>query len=275
MPRRKKKAWKKFSNKVKWVINNNLGTKDVVFNKGVTITSAANQQGVGAALLYGKAGESGEDGCVGVRDLKFLSEYMNATTATSGDRQGNLFHTTSAIMDITLTNTSETSTCNLEVDIYEVYFRNEVNNDYLFREAGILTSAGIFQKGLDDTAAPFGTSPLNIRTRGCTPFNWLNGIRDTGMTIITKKKYFIAYNNSITYQFRDPKDRSFTAAQINDYGFANPGMIYPKATRGIIIISKPVAGRADLVGTLSMGVTRNYKLKLHEQRGMEDGYVAG
>lgn len=275
MPRRKKRVWKKFSKKVNWVIDNRLGTKDIVFNKPMTIQPGSGAQGVCAALLYGKAGDPTEFDSVGQNDLTFLSEYTNGTQSVTDEINGNDFAVTSAILDVTLTNTSP-ETCPMEVDIYEVMFKNEVYDNALFTPVDGLNPiiGGTFPKGLAQSQTPFGTSALTISTRGCTPFNWLNGIKQSGMTISSKKKFFLPTGSSATYQIRDSKNRVFSANKINE-GIGRNGWVYPYATRGIIIISKQVAGFTTTSHRLAVGVTRNYKVKQLNNRNMYDGYVAG
>lgn len=236
MPRRKRKAWARFSKKVTAVLDKSVGTKTLVINNVDALVGAIGLQSVSSYLLYGMNGQNGT-GTRGNSDLiTIASNFTNAKKVVYK----------SGIMDLTITNTN--ATANQEVDIYHVRFNNE-------HEAN--TPLATFANAVANTVVTTGRSTLTIQARGATPWDFPLALSVARITIVKKTKVFISAGNSTTYQIRDPRNFQISKYDINNqtpnYNYVKPGM-----TQGVIIIAKNVAGFQGVATNLSVGCTQKY-----------------
>lgn len=268
MPRRKRKAWTKFSRKVHAVFEKQLGTKTIVFNDSVSVSPASTAvQTWNLYLLYGKNGDVAASSAIGIADLQGLVQRLSGSTSlttTSNEK----YKLSTAVLDTTYTNTDSLGK-SIELDIYEVYFRKEVSDSTPGRTMTTAESA----TGTVTT----GTS-LTMTSRGVTPFDLPLFISQTGMVITKKTKYFLGAGNSITYQIRDTKNRTVTKYDILDYGVGSDdnaihagSWIQPNMTKGVFAVWKTVAGVTGN-GTLSVGATRKYKAVQLDLATVQDSY---
>jgi len=267
MPRRRRKRWVNFVRKVIAADNKQIGTKTLVYNGSTDLeTFGDQQQNIGACHLYA-ASPLDDVSAVNEIGLKDLRTMLAQDPETQNPTDKVMF--ASAVLDITMTNTSpqitlpneDTQRPPLEVDVYDIIYRKESDWQSLTE---------LFNQTLNETNAitSGGTQSLNILARGWTPFDATQALATTGIKILRKTKYFIPYLDSVTYQVRDPRNRSLTRSDVYNTSKTR-GYLAPKgrATRTILIVSKPVAGLAPndpllQTSNLRVGATRKYSYKI-------------
>lgn len=260
MPYRKRRAWKKFTQKVNAVQLKSIGSRICLLNKQVTSTAGAvggPAQSFQFHMIYGKKGDDSNVTSSGVNDI-----WVAAKTQSSSLLNNEKYYFASAILDLTATNQG---TAVQEVDIYHIVFWNEVRDTH--PEASVTRAE-------TETSTTTGLTALSMTDRGCTPFEFPLLIRNTGMKILKKMKYFVSPGSAITYQIRDPRNWSVSGTVINE-GAGNDstpnGFIYPGKTQGVMIIHRPVPGTPAGAQQLSVGCTRKYLVKTLESNSNTDG----
>lgn len=255
MPRRKRRAWKKFVKKVHAVADTGIGLRTVLFNELAFLALPPSGQQWGSVLLYGNGGSDtgNENGC---EDLQRI--FNN--DPEWGNTQRAYFK--SACLDITMVNNLPAepvadTVYTMEVDVYKVYFR-QVEDDL-----PNLTSVLSFSTGEVGTISG-GGSDITMNTRGATPFALGQFLRRSGMTIINKKKFLIAGGQAATYQHRDPKNRWVAGS---DVARVNNEMCLKRTTVGFFIVAKAVDPTAE--NTLSVRNTRTYTYKVDKKEVAE------
>lgn len=234
MPRYKRRLWRKFSNKVSYVIDKRLSTDTLLFNDADDVSALADSQGFSAWTMYGLNGTDSS----GQRGNLDISRVFAALSTNAGKI---IFK--SAVLDMTFTNKG---TFALEVDLYHVVYWNE---------GGCLSLSDAHTKAINETPVFAGRNPIRLTTRGATPFEMPQLLRKLRMKVLKKVKYFIGTNESTTYQLRDARNRQLSGAML---GNINTEFIQPGMTQGLIIVHKPVAGYQNQPSTLSVGCTRKY-----------------
>lgn len=266
MPYKKKKSWIRFSKKVKAVITKAVSTRTILHNNQVT--TSAGQVGVPQSyqfhLLYGKKGDTANSALdSGVDDI-WRSLTGTGTTVSNALK----YHFTSAILDITCHNTGNATQ---EVDIYHIQFWKESN--CTSPEAAVI-------RAQNDTPTGTSSTALLMSDRGATPFEFPMLIRNTGMKILKKIKYFVVPGQAITYQIRDSRNRVITGDEINDGSGtgaapANGGeFVQPGWTQGVMIIHRPLPGVSVAAQNLVTGSTRKYSFKQIEDNQLVDGLAS-
>lgn len=257
MPRRKKKAWKKFVKKVQAVADKDRGTVSLVMNYGdvqvhPSQVAGIRQQMVKAFHLYGKNASAATPLEVGARDLgRAAADFIADGVDDSGKVKFK-----SAVLDITITNAGTGAEGlyqgPLEVDIYHiVYGKKQYLSD------GIINS---FDQGTIQTETFAALPKININDRGATPFNLPQGVSILGAKIIKKKKYFLGQNQSFTYQVRDAKNRIMELVTMKD----KPIFYDPKCTQTVLMVAKPSSLIQDTESfSVVTGSTRTYTVN-HE-----------
>lgn len=273
MPKYKKRKWISFSRKVNAVLDNKLAPKTIVLNNLAVQTATANFQSWNAYLLYGNNGEpavAGSGTAVGMSDLGVaIRRVSQSSSATSGS--GVKFNFISAVMDLTISH-ADADTGPLEVDLYDVVFRKDVQDSSIAKTlVNVLSSTGTLTTG----------NALDWVNRGVTPFDTPQFTSVTGMTILKKVKYFMSYGQGVTYQVRDPRQRTINKLEVLDYGVGSSdnasgysSWIKKGWTRGILIFHKTMAG-FDVVGNsanLTVGCTRKYLCNIMDSSDYQDSY---
>ena len=255
MPRRKRRAWKRFSKKVGHVIDKNLGTRTVVINSQLTeATSAGSSDQLTAQIaLYPVR----NDTYAHLNDLFDL--YTNYTGNADFDATNKLIFQ-SGILDITVQNASVDTNdepAGVEVDVYEI------TSSSSWQEEGS-TNVGltkVIQDGFTSTSneGSAGTG-LALPQRGVSPFDACQALSQFKLKIWKKTKYFLGAGQTFTYQIRDPKRRVIDVQRIGDWDSSN----MPGWTRWLLIIAKTTPA-VDLTTNgqvdLRIGCTRKYMYK--------------
>lgn len=274
MPRRRRKRWKRFSKKVRFVGQKDWGTQQVVYNSAATFTNTTSgNQLTGDFGLYGWSSTSSA-----FNDVRNISGFISGTAATPmapatgiyvDDSTKIIFQ--SAILDVTIRNASTLQTAGvqsvvneakMEVDVYEITMRHTAE------ETGSTYNSlrDIFDQNVPRTL-PIGggaTTEINRTLRGCSPFDYSYALSRFGVKIWKKTKFTINAGDQVTYQLRDPKTRTTVYREMsNQDGFNKPGW-----TKIIYIVGK-VAPGLTVGGTdgtyqerLIIGLTRKYTFKI-------------
>lgn len=252
MPGRMRRRWMRFSKKVQHVAHKSLGAKTCVFNDRSSFSSDGSVQAVDGVVLYGA------NSATSVNGYRDLSRIKDAETA-SGTSNTSRFLYQSAILDLTCVNTGNGK---IELDVYELWHRKVCDGD---------NYGALFSLAEGNTTKIGGLgSALLINQLGVTPFDLPNVFQVGGMYIKKKTKYFLEVGETMTYQIRDPKNRSLSESQLDAIEFfSKPGW-----TKGLYMIAKAVPGTTVELNAVKVdyGVTRKYMYKLNEESKMEDEY---
>lgn len=248
-PRRLKKKYRRQAKAYTWNLTKSLGTTTAVRNAtlaGSWIAGATTQFAV-ATCLYGLNGTGATPTLNGFNDVATVCN-LDGTTDDKGEKV--LF--TSAVMDLTYTNTS-TVQFTQEVDIYEIIFIGQQSG------TDILTDYNECFAAAPKLGGP-STAITDFSPRGVTPFECPIASAK-GYRVIKKTKYFVSAGQSFTYQYRDPGNhwmstiRWLQNAAANQYAWKN-------VTRTFLFVAKPVIGTpAGNAGSFSVGCTRKYAYK--------------
>jgi len=284
MPRYRRKRWKRFMNKVHAVSERDLGSRTVVMNVSATFYSkVANYQGVGSVALY----PQGSTASSWLNDLTNISALENSgdPTAAAGttvlDTTNFIFK--SGVLDITIRNTSGLyvsdgvytldSQAKIELDIYEITARKQFQTGTTVYHK--LETALEYGGTLTNNLAGGGTA-IELARRGATPWDLPAALSYFGMTIQSKKKYFMANGDTITYQLRDPKRHVIQQERMqNEVGVNKPGW-----TRHVLFLFKLIPGlqKGTTVGVsygeqIQVGVTRKYLYKIEGANDDRDQWL--
>lgn len=286
MPRRRKRRWRSFVNRVNAVSERELGTRTVVFSGVYTRSNGTpGLQTDGAVYLYGF--RSTTNGPPGGDDIQRIGQMENE--ANTNQDAGNtvyastkyMFH--SAVLDITVRNTSGAWTANpgggpriltpdfrakLEVDVYEMVCNFE-GRSLDIEPANIMD---LMNRNADETLPIGGTGGANAEVlrnnRGVTPWDLSFFLSRFRVKILRKTKYTVNNQDSFTYQVRDPRRRTIT----NDEMDSTPSFNKPGWTRIVYIVAKLApgltlggatgSGSDEYLEQYTIGVTRKYMYKI-------------
>lgn len=283
-PRRKRRRWRKFTNKVHAVAENELGTRTVLFNKTIVSTNTnPTNHGIADYALY-----SWQSSSTNLNDLDQMGTYENGSDPTANQgitiSKSTKWLFKSGILDITFRNTSYVLNASLvaipapeaklEVDVYDMLSSRYFQMD----NTAIQSLVGALQQGALDTPPLNNIGPaISPVQRGSTPWDFPLSISSFRLKILKKTKYFVNNQDCFTYQVRDPKRHVITQNKMSstDVGPNMPGM-----TRWILVIFKLLPGMT--VGTasgqygeqLTAGVTRKYMYKIEGANEDRDRYLA-
>lgn len=291
MPRKKKKAWRKFSKKVKYVMDASRGITTALTNFTFTASNAnQNTQSYVDVHLYSNAASvPTQDDLLqlAVNDQEMSSKKeisptnatvnVNAVTDDGWISAANKnIRFTSAVLDLTYINTS---TGIQEVDVYHIVYRNVGP-----RALGNVSGANSFDAALgigrdatgfvrqNATAGGALGNKVTLQSRGATPFELGGFLSFTGAKILRKEKVFVDSGKVYTKQIRDPKNRTFNPMGYylgQNTGITSPvnSFIKPGWTQTILFVCKqqtladgPVAPwEGDNIQKFEVKATRIYK----------------
>jgi len=233
-----------------------LSPQTVVRNNALTAVVTGTGQGYFNACLYGLAG-GGLAGATegGIDDLWAIFNNEN-----SASRNMKLYFK-NAFLDMTITNSSATST--VELDVYEYYAKQNVD------EYNNLTE--VVEDAQSDASTIGAAAALTLTSRGCSPFD----LSFLGKSIIIRKKtkYVLSPGQVATYQMKDFKTRSFGADEVLDYNPATTGTRRwnIRGTQGCLLVGKPTPGGSGF--TMDIGVTRKYSYRKQEFNETKDAII--
>lgn len=275
MPYGKKVRWKRFKRKVNAVAEKELGSQTIIYNKKALKFSnnVTGGQLVNAVGLYTYKSNLDYN-----NDLANLATRVNINGEPTAEAGPTVQESTklifqSAVLDLTMRNTSNKNNvnldpdCTLEVDIYEITGKR------LFRDGTAESNSleGYFGNaaGKCEQVGANGNI-VTLESRGATPWDITYALSRGKIKIFKKTKMFIRNGQTATYQFRDPRRRVYNQNYIGQ----GQGCNMPNATHWILIIAKAIPGIdvGDGVGAqtkeeLTIGVTRKYLFNIE---GMSD-----
>lgn len=273
---KKRRMWKKFVKKVEAAGDKNLGLQTTLQNYSESISlTDASQQKYGSLALYSRVSS----------DLAKVAATLDQqpgldVNSRIDDTTRLMFRT--GLIDITMRNTSYKKEsvnspesaygeCSLEVDIYTIkaskLFR-KTNVIYVSIEE-VINSGFSLQKEIGT-----GQSGMTLSNRGVTPFEAPQAIKDYGLKIMKKVKYFIPWGGQMTWQLRDPLNRNLNVGKMKD---PNLGGNYIGSTTHFLIVMKPVTGisLSDLnVARLTVGVTKKYAFKVEGRTTVQESLLS-
>ena len=281
MPKGKKIRWRRFKRKIYAISEKTLGSRTYVVNT----QSELLQQTFGLQLVFDLS-------LYGFKSTKNRHNDMNelvtkeSTTAPSLQTPVQIDDTTkfmfqSGILDLTVRNTSynvegaSQVPIQIEMDVYEIMIGKDTDNT----GNDLNDIEDVITKATNDTKQIGGgtgiDTELNIKQRGVTPWDIPVALSRYRLKILKKTKYFLGSNQTMTYQYRDPKRRVVTKQRVTERsGYSRPGW-----TKTILILAKPVPGydlgTGDGKATvrLNVGTTRKYLYKIEGANQSRDFYL--
>lgn len=232
MPRRKRRAWVKFSKKVQ-AVTNALGNHYLSYTSTNTQSPLAGSQAFGYALIYGVTGvtpgHGNDDIFKIVPDLGFTANKQFKLMFKSA--------TLDAEWSVPTTNTSSVT-----LDIYEIICRKDIPSS-----VGNNLS-DIFFEGISSlTAAPGAGGALAAGQVGVTPFQ--SKLFCQNVKILSKTRVLMSPGQTCHKEVRDPKNRTLQYSDSYNWLISKGGW-----TRGFFWIAEAVTN-----GVLfSPGFTINY-----------------
>lgn len=193
MPPRKRKAWKRFTKKVRHVELQaqplQIYTKEGVAN----LTSAANQAQVYSRICGGTTVFGNDE----IQQI-FQSCYNLGTVAACAPYK---IYVKSICMDIQMTNTGSYP---IIVDVYTIQCRSK----YPYAT----DPAAHFVAAIGEVAAPSGGGSISSSKTAVTLFDAPNFC--SYWKVLSKKEFIIGSNNSVTLQLRQPANRHIEGKEL-------------------------------------------------------------
>lgn len=271
MPYRKRRRWVRFVKKVKSAENSTLGTRTRVFNNQIELVQGSGSGDVKSQLFRSLALYSLEGKYSWDKDLHDLMENDDNI------KKSGRIQMISGIFDMTCVNTSTDSAnqpMGIELDVYVATASKWLRYK---QEDGTYVWNNIEEAMYDgqQSSNAIGTlGKVDTHDRGATPFDMTLALSSFGIKILSKKKYFLPHGNQMTYQMRDPKNRTFSKDNIEN----SRGQNKPGATKFLILVAKGLPGAAkegpDYKVRLNIGCTRKYAYKLNEDNEDKTGFTA-
>lgn len=281
MPKGKKIRWRRFKRKIYAISEKTLGSRTYVVNTQSELTkSTSGEQLVFDLSLYGFKSNSNRH-----NDLNELVT-KESTSAPSVQAPVIVDLTTkfmfqSGILDLTVRNTSfnvegaSQVPIQIEMDVYEIMIGKDTDNTA--NDLNDITD--LITKASNDTKQVGGgivvDNELSLNQRGVTPWDIPIALSRYRIKILKKTKYFLGSNQTMTYQYRDPKRRVVTKQRVTERsGYSRPGW-----TKTILMLAKPVPGYELGTGDgkatvrLNVGTTRKYLYKIEGANQSRDFYI--
>jgi len=259
MPSRKKRQWKKMIKKDRAMDMSKIATQIAIKNSSISqsIAAAAGTQAYFAVALKGNNGTVDNSSVVGMRDLYLI---VNADNTGSINTNAKGFILSSAVLDITFTNTGS---CPLEVDMYTCQAKR--GNTHL--------ADPVTEQGAAETSTPtIGTgSALALTQRGATPFDFPLWSR-YGNQILKKQKFFVTINGgTFTSQMKDPRNTWMSSLSVGHP--SGTDYTYKGITKYLFFVVKKVAGFDATAASFTCGATRRYAYKIVQNNTVGDMVV--
>lgn len=215
MPRRKRRAWKKFTKKVNAVVNKQLGLKKHLFSHVTRDSAPTGSTYYGNAMLYtpdARVNDLSADMGTFFREMFPAAVFDNMNVFGVADAQ-KVIRFESAQLEVTWRNVGSNPVI---IDLYYVKCRRDfglTSSDVLNNINGIFVLG--FQKqglveDLEDNSTPFSTGQLATQY-GTTPFQ--SPLFCQHYKIYSKRKITIAPGNTVSKTLKDPKNRYINSGE--------------------------------------------------------------
>lgn len=280
MPRGKKRRWVRSLKRNFHQDLRKLATRTMVRNhvESYNVTDKTKQLVVSIVMGGGMTYSAGSQWNRGYGDLFNIFEFDGVARGPDNEFKYDKVYVDTQILDMTVQNDSTWKAteedveqpAGIELDVYEVSVKKLVFDDDNIDIETVLRDETI-------QVPPAGASSMTalaIDDRGATPFEFGPVLGDHRIKIWKKTKYFLAAGETMTYQFRNPKNYV-----INVNEFRNPTNSATKCTRGVLFIAKMLPTFQQNAGTnfantrLTIGNTRKYKYKLVGNQTATSGKV--
>lgn len=270
MPAYKRRSLRRFSNKVNWAQEKDLGTQQYLINQLSNFSnSTAGNQLTADVSLYSFVSTTSRH-----NDMSQLAGFISAAITTPGtgltvDPSAKIIFQ-SAILDVTIRNsttfgnTGTNSAGRLEVDVYELTFGTELQEGAV-TYSQLISNTGLFAQNPTRTSSiGGGGTEISRELRGVTPFDLSYVLSRFKCKIWKKTKYQLSQGEQVTYQMRDPKRRVCTLRELTTVN----GLNKPGWTKMLYITAKlapglPIGiGATDFQEVLDIGISRKYVYKV-------------
>jgi len=246
MPRRKRRAWRKFYKKVASVYRKETSGKSSLLLRGqIDGTVAAGQQGCIGAMLFGAANANSTTD-FGAADQNYIQDSIAGVAATNVSPL-----VKSATMDIEITNRGITDyAATLTVDVYKVYCTRTVTG---INAAQVLGWTDLFGQALAMEPTCGGSTDIGgNNVAGVSPFMAADFCRH--VKIVSHKRVILSVGQTAEFMLRDPKDHKLF--------WSNPSStkgcgLEKGLTKGFMFIFQGVAGTGTKTQACSYSITCN------------------
>lgn len=261
MPKRKKRAWKKFAKKVQAVEIADRGLVTHILHFDRVQTVAASAQAFQACHLYGWSGTNGLANEIGPRDMKGIFErnYLlrktvydsandNVLKADGGNDWLNVIDEVrmqSAILDVVMQNTGNVT---LVVDMYHLWYTEETDQATLSQ---VIINGAAETQPIQTTG---GALPVGgITTLGVSLFD-IGKSLSQGIKVMKVKQFLLGPSQVVTEQIRDAKNW-----KLNPYKCVRESNQFtnPTVTESLLFVAKNV--NATTEGSIRYSATRHYR----------------
>lgn len=245
MPKKKKRAWRRFLKKNLAADMANIGTRSVIRNNQLDVTVGPTNQIYAAVSLFGRNGGSSTTDQCGSDDIQ---KVCSGDTEINGANEKVYFG--SGVLDVTGRNVGNTQ---LEVDVYLIKYWGNADDHTATPIADVIAAQ------TQTPAIPGGSgTSLQLSDRGATPFQFpLLG--KMGWRIISKKKYLVGSLQQFTYQIRDP--RNYGYSQVGYNMGVSGSFVQVNKTQTLLFVIKNAVGTLEN-GRMVFGCTRTYSYKV-------------
>lgn len=278
MPRRKKKAWKKFVKKVVAVEIGDRGLQIAKFNQNgfSSVTVPALGQTFKAFHLYGAGSTAGEPGvrdiwqiakdveAAGTNWIKVAGGYINPTIPN--DSMKVPIRMQSAILDLYMKNTG---TVTLVLDIYHLWYRGKTNAPSFFDGYNWVQAKEVKRQD-GDTAGATDNTQLDLTIRGATLFDEPQVLSFIGCTIKSVRQIQLTPGGVHTMQTRDPKNYNIDLFKyLPQDGVSYTPYVDPKLTESYVVVAKNLDGSDS--GSLLLYADRTYRYTIEGVKTVKTG----
>lgn len=280
MPKRLRKRWKKFINKVHAVEIQDRGLQIIKYNPTIAgpTTIAAGAQNFKAVHLYGCSSNGGD---TGAQDLLLLSKDIQAQSASWIKRVGGDVNLTiqdtenkvevrmqSAHLDLFIQNTSATP---LLFEIYHLWYVKN-NNAPSFGDAFNWIEAKEAVKQEWDGTTLTNLTSINLNQFGATLFDDPQLISKAGCTVRSVKEIYLGPDAIHHQQIRDSKNHNIDLmAKLAQLG-STSGYADPKLTETFLVVCKNPSVSNE--GSYIVRGVRTYRYTIEGVKQVASGYVA-
>lgn len=268
MNRRKRRSWKKFSNKVKAVLNKNIAPTIKLLRHTGQFTTGDNAQNWSAALLYTSDGTFAPD-----RDIQICKDSIVGL----GNDFATKYRFESACLDLIMKNDTDTFVFpepigvdpqKIIVDLYQVECRKDVPNSVATGIYSLLFNTFTYA---NDDADATDVGKILLTQIGAAIFH--NPLFCRYFKVVSKKAIQIGPGQSVELQIRDPKNK-------NLFGLSSEGISAKRGfTKGFIwsIRGVPYYDNATTnVITprvhMTIGYTRSYVMRPLQSQTIATGF---
>lgn len=283
MPKGKRKAWKKFTKKVKAVEIKDRGLQVIMYEGTKSVTATGGSANWLAAHFYGEGAGLTSAKEVGLSDLQQLGKHANLvnekytnaniggnnnfrTLDTSNVARRNDIRMQSAQIDVTLTNTGTNAVC---VVIYHLWYVSDtdvygIDNALAASQESPIQLTNGFNSTLPDLTA---VAPSQYDWK---LFNQPGLISKLGCTVRSMKEVYLSPGQYHRMNIRDPRNYNISIDSVNNQtGVTFHTFSNVKRTESLFFHVKAPGGDS----TVSMKATRTYRYTVEGVRTVQTGYV--